>query len=456
MATFIEKAYNQNPWWTDERSIEDDYQVKELQKSKLVFLNQDFLRHHFADGVYIVTGPRQIGKTTHLKLLIQDKITASTKENFFYFNCDLLDSKQDIVTVIEEYFRLFPNKGRKFILLDEISSVRDGILAIKYLVDKGEIKNVTYILTGSSTVNIRKTGEFLPGRRGKGKDFVFLPLQFKDFILLKYPEASFSNLSAAPLEKNYQQIQSRVPLHKEFNAYLASGGIPRIINDYAENKEIGQDNFRLYRDWLVSEVAKNGKRDQIVKIILQRVLISLGSDISYNSFAADMGIGSHNTVYDYLTFLEDAFVLEQLYHYDYRQKKLNLRKNKKIYLKDSFLFWLLDWWLNGNPNSYKELPKNSMIKSQIVENLVFLHLKSLFPDLFFYKETREIDFLYQDMAWECKYQNRISPEDFKALVKFPGKRFVVTKTELTIRKEYECIPIELFLLLGKEYFLERK
>lgn len=454
MVTLIEKAYNQNPWWLDERSIEDDYQLKELGKSKLVFLNQDFLRHSFSDGVYIVTGPRQIGKTTHLKLLIKEKITAATKENFLYFNCDFLDSKQDIVEVVEEYFKLFPDKGRKFILLDEFSSVPDGILAIKYLIDKGESKNITYILTGSSTVNIRKTGEFLPGRRGKGKDFMFFPLQFKEFMRLKYPDISFDQINSKPLEKLYYQIQSCVHLRKEFDAYLASGGIPRIINDYAEDNEIGQDNLELYRDWLVSEIAKNGKREQIVKILLQRVMISLGSDISYNSFATDTGIGSHNTVYDYLIFLKDAFVLEQLYHYDYHQKRINLRKNKKIYLKDQFLYWLLDWWLNGNPNTYKELPKNPIIKSRVVENLVFLHLKSIVPELFFYKETQEIDFLYKNMAWECKYQNRISPEELKTLMKFPGKKFVVTKTELFIKKEYECIPAELFLLLGKEYFVK--
>lgn len=42
MTTILEKAYNQNPWWMNEHSIEDDYQLKELQKNKLVFLNQDF------------------------------------------------------------------------------------------------------------------------------------------------------------------------------------------------------------------------------------------------------------------------------------------------------------------------------------------------------------------------------------------------------------------------------
>lgn len=452
MTFLLDKMHNQNPWWMNERAIEEDRHIKELQKNKYIFLNENFLEHQFLDGVYIVTGPRQIGKTTHLKLLIKNKINKDNKENFIYFNCDLLDTKQDIVEVVGQYLKNFKRTGRKFVLLDEITSVRDSALAIKYLIDKGENELITYILTGSSTVNIKKTGEFLPGRRGKGKDFIFSPVSFSKLLNIRYPGINTTYASEEVLEKFYSQLNQQCPLSRELDGYLISGGIPRIINDYWDDQEIEQDNFELYKNWIVSEIAKCGKREIIAKIILQRIMYSIGSDVSYNSFASDTGISSHNTVYEYINFLEDAFIASQLYHYDYHQKTINIRKNKKIYLSDLFLFWLLDWWLNGNSEYYKRLAADTILKSRIVENAVFLHLKLLFGETFFYKAEQEIDFICKDAAWECKYQNKVASSDFKALLKFPGKKFVVTKADFGINPEYQMLPVELFLLLNKDYF----
>lgn len=449
----LEKMYHQNPWWEKEDLIQEDYHVHQLLKTKAVFLNESFLKHPFKDGVYIVTGPRQIGKTTHLKLLIQRGITEKNRTNFLYFNCDILDTKKEIVELVETYLRTYPSRGRKFILLDEITAVPDSILAIKYLIDAGKNEKITYILTGSSTVNIKKTGEFLPGRRGKGKNFVFLPMSFADFIHVRYPDQETQWDQKESLEKFYIKINGKIPLHKELERYLMCGGIPRIINDYLGDGKIDLDNFLLYRDWIISEISKNGKREAIVKIILERILMSIGSEVSYNAFVADSAIGSHNTIYDYLNFLEDAFVIRQIYHYNYHQKKIHFRKNKKIYLRDPFLFWLVNWWLGGDPHAYRTNLKENIFISRMMENVVFLHLESLFGDMYFYRDGREIDFIYRHCAFECKYQQqKIAAPDIKELLKFSGKRFVITKEEYKKGEGYQAIPVALFLLLEKKYF----
>lgn len=453
MDNILEKMYNQNPWWENSVLIENDYHIKDLQNKKYVFLNKEFLEYKFQDGVYIVTGQRQIGKTTHLKLFIKKMITEKNKEDFFYFNCDILDTKKDVVDLIETYLKEFrARKKRKFIVLDEITSVKDSILAIKYLIDAGKKEKITYILTGSSSVNIKKTGEFLPGRRGKGENFIFSPISFSDFLSAEYPNIRFKLLENEPLEKFYLKLDKKVSLSKELNKYLISGGIPRIVNDYFDNKQISMDSFNLYRDWIISEIAKNGKKEHIAKVILQRILFSISSDISYNAFASDTGIGSHNTVYDYISFLEDAFVVKQIYNYDYRQKKINFKKNKKIYLKDVFLFWLLNGWLNGDFAAYKKLAHNPELFGKLAKNSVFIHLESLFKEISFYRSDKEIDFIFKNFAWECKYQNKIAPSDFEGLKKFKGKKFIITKDKLDIEEENKFIPLKLFLLLDRNYF----
>lgn len=450
MTNLLEKIYASNPWFEDDQLIESDLHIKELADSKHVFLNREFLNHKFTDGVYIATGPRQIGKTTHLKLLIKQKIKVANKSNFLYFNCDLLETKEDVVDLVETYLKNFPSKKRLFIALDEITSVKDSILGIKYLIDKGVKKNITYILTGSSTIEIKKTGEYLPGRRGGGIDFHFAPVSFKDFIKIQYSEIDFEFSKNESLEKYYARIKNKVSLAKKLDDYFFCGGIPRIINEYLKKKEVGLENLNLYRDWIASEIAKNGKRENVSKQILSRIANSITSDISYNSFAQDSGIGSHNTVYEYLNFLEDAFVVSQVYNYDYSQKKINFRKNKKIYLNDPFLFFLLDWWLNGKTPNIKATLEDSILKSRIAENLTFLHLKRVFNEVYFNRDGEEIDFICGRFAFEVKFQNKIASDDYRGLLKFTGDKLIVTKNTFDIGGKIKLLPLELLLLVDKE------
>lgn len=452
MVNLLEKIYASNAWFEDEKLISNDLHIKELSENEYVFLNREFLDHKFGNGVYIVTGPRQIGKTTHLKLLIQNKISAKNRTNFLYFNCDLLENKSDVVDLVEIYLKNFPSKNRIFIMLDEITAVKDSILSIKYLIDKGVKKNITYILTGSSTVEIKKTGEYLPGRRGKGIDFHFFPIGFADFVKIQHKDFDFRVKKRERIEKYYARINSKLSLSGELDKYFFCGGIPRIINEYLLKGEIGLENLSLYRDWIVSEIAKNGKREKVVKQILSRTVASVTSDISYNSFAQDSGLGSHNTVYNYLVFLEDAFALSQIYNYDWRQRKINFRKNKKIYLNDPFLFSLFDWWLAGRAPDHKAMLSDPIAKSRVAENLIFLRLKEMFGEVFFHKNGGEIDFICGKFAFEAKFQNNISASDYKNMEKFPGGKFVITKNIFDIKGKTKLLPLELFLLLDKDFF----
>lgn len=66
--------------------------------------------------------------------------------------------------------------------LDEISSVNNWQKSIKYLYDTGRLENAFVVLTGSSSYNLKKSSERLPGRREFGKDIVYLPVSFKEYI----------------------------------------------------------------------------------------------------------------------------------------------------------------------------------------------------------------------------------------------------------------------------------
>lgn len=445
--SYLDKIIKQSPWILALSNINEDIHLLRLQEFKYIHHEHAFLSYCFEDGIYIVTGPRQIGKSTHLKMLIQQHINENNKENFLYFNCDLLDKKQDIVELVEEYLQNFPSKARRYILLDEITAVKDSFLAIKYLVDSGHFKNITYILTGSNTISIKKTGEYLPGRRGKGIDFIFYPLTFKQYINLAYPKVNVS-YSLDMSEKDYLALKQKAPLDKYLDDYLVSGGIPRVINEFLIKGTIEQDIFSMYRAWITSEIAKADKKEFIAKSILERVLFSLGSDISYNAFAQDTGIGSHNTVYEYLDFFINCNVLSQIYHFDVHQKKVNYRKNKKIYFNDPFIYSVIEAWLTGKPAQDYEYLSNPILKSRLIENLVLNQLKHFYQDIFFYKEVEEIDFVTKDLFLEIKYQNKIIKEDYALLLKQKNNRILVTKKDFRRTDDLLFIPVECFLLLS--------
>ncbi|MGA1871374.1 MAG: ATP-binding protein [bacterium] len=456
MNSIFTKIYEQNPWFMDFRNIHEDVHLARLNRYRYIWREKSFLEYHFEDGIYFLYGPRQIGKSTLLKMFIQDHITSENSTAFFYFNCDFLDSKKEIVELVEVYLSKIPKLNQRiYILLDEITSIHDGILGVKFLVDSGKSKNITYILSGSSSVNIKKTGEYLPGRRAKGIDFVLIPLSFSDFLNLQYTwiPSFIENINDQNREKKYYELTSEINLPDLFDDYLMCGGIPRVINEFYKNQEIDYEIQEIYKNWISSEVAKHNKKEYLIKIILNRISLSLGSTVSYNSFLQDAGIGSHNTVHDYLDFLENAYIINQLYHFDFHQQKVQYRKNKKIYFIDSYIGHMIDWWVNSRVKLNSDFIKNNLLASRIVENVVFNNLKRIHgEDLYFYRNNFEIDFVSKN-NWmiEVKYQNKIIKEDYSHLTKL-NKKFkiiVVSKNDLFYDHPIDIIPVAFFLLIQK-------
>ncbi|WP_353844453.1 AAA family ATPase [Thermosipho sp. (in: thermotogales)] len=134
--------------------------------------------------MYILKGPRQIGKTTVLKLLIKDLFEKNVNpSNILYVTLDLISSKNELTQILIDYFSIKNNiKEKKYLFLDEISSVNNWQKSIKYLYDTGRLENAFVVLTGSSSYDLKKSSERLPGRRELGKDIVYLPVSFKEYI----------------------------------------------------------------------------------------------------------------------------------------------------------------------------------------------------------------------------------------------------------------------------------
>jgi len=144
-----------NPWWRDPSEIFNDEKIKEFEAATIQWRPR--IKYYIKfdkDKIYTLRGPRQVGKTTLIKLLIKNLLTeGKDSKSIFYYSCDLVASEKELFEVINEYldwartFRL----DRKYIFLDEISSVKNwekgGVpRAINDFFSKNSIDNSIYEL----------------------------------------------------------------------------------------------------------------------------------------------------------------------------------------------------------------------------------------------------------------------------------------------------------------------
>jgi len=426
---------NLNPWWEHKNAIELDKHIRTLQRFKYVY-NSPFLKKDFKTGsLYTIRGPRQIGKTTFLKLFIKEKLKYIPKENIFYWSCDNLTSKEDLITLLKEYadFCRVKNAKPEYILLDEITDIKDWQKAIKFAIDNDITPDACYILTGSNSIDMKKGTERLPGRRGKhGEDLFFLPLTFREYVQIIEPQWYQKHKQDNLNELKYHSNKLKILFEK----YLITGGIPLVINEYEINNEIPNYIYDLYYSWIIGDVLKEGKTEQTLKEIFKSIFVCYTTPVSWDSLAKRSSIKSHITISSYIELLSNLFVVFCCYFYDIHENQVNYNKNKKIYIYDPFILKVFSNKLNI-----------SMEKEKIIEGIVGATLKqqNVLDDIYFTKIKKETDFVIKSKnGIEVKYQNNISKEDFANKRYF--KNFKVISKDIYGK---DTIPIYVYLFIEK-------
>jgi hypothetical protein len=470
MQISIEQLKSQNPWWDHPDFIEKDYHIKTYNEQSLKWypkiLSEFNLNHN---NIYTLRGPRQIGKTTSIKLLIKKLLKQNAKNtNIFYYSCNNIDNYNEFLDLLNVYLDWISDSGDKsrvYIFIDEVTFIKEWERAIKHLADLGKLKNKSLILTGSNTYDLKYGTERLPGRRGHDNnlDKILYPMNFYDFVELKNP-----NLLNKFKNKNWKQIKNvyefnQKLLQKLFNQYLLSGGIISNINDIEKNSEIGLNKYLEYLNWTLGDLIKLGKKEILTRHILLEIIKTTTSSLGWDTIAKKVAT-SHVTVSEYVEILELIFVLKTVYQVNLNSGLLELKKNKKIYFTDPFIFWSFYGWIMSFGNYFEESKKMILdhdFKAKFIESIVFDHLLKYEKSyefgnkIFFMKETKEIDFLFRKdkkkfLAIEVKYQNQINNKDFDAIKKHGCKKgVIISKDTINIASDFKILPIELFLLIEK-------
>lgn len=459
----------QNPYWEKPEDIGKDFHIKSISTLPFEIINPVEKKIELdRDGIFIIRGPRQIGKTTFLKRSIKNLLNKGIDPKrilYFAFDFGGINNEQEVLDLIKTYLSWIRKeaKERVWMFLDEVTYTPEWAIGLKVAYDQGLLQGVTIIATGSSSLDLKKGGERLPGRRGEAegmKDLIMLPVDFRTFLLLSLKE-KLPSLSSFRKEEIYSLAQEVSFYGKEiqeaFNTYLLVGGYPLSINLYFQQSFIENSAYNTYLQAILGDLAKIGKRETFLREIASVIISKKFEPIDWETIAQSTSIGSHSTVQSYVEDLTYFFVFYILYSVKtLGATAISFRKRRKVYFVDPFIFHTLNSWCAGSAQPFDYASRwleNSDNKAKLAESVVISFLKREFPLNAFWRNRGEIDFIgfvnkRPELYLEIKYQSKIVSEDKKSLKKVKGG-LLLSRDTLHSDKENNIliIPLAYFLAL---------
>ena len=248
-----------------------------------------------------------------------------------------------------------------YLLLDEVQKVTNWEKAVNSLLEDA---NVDIYVTGSnSKLMSSEISTYLTGR------YIRIPV----FTL------SFSEYLKFKKDSGYSQKEL-------LNDYIRMGGFPVVALSNLDEQSSYQIVEDIYNSVITSDIAKrhNITKYDLFNRVVKYIVENVGKTFSANSitkFLKSEGRSlSVESVYNYLEWLEKAFVIYRCQRYDMQGKKV-LKTQEKFYLADPSLKYCM---MGFNPKSV----------ASMLENIVYFELLRRGYDVYIGKnETKEIDFV---------------------------------------------------------------
>ena len=366
-----------NPWWSGEEDRDMEMFRKLEYQHHPKWLDEISLKPF---SVNFVFGLRKTGKTTGIKLLIQDILKKENPFSVFFFRVDILDNYQDLYQILKEYWKIKKKRRIKkcYIFLDEVTLLENWWRALKVFIDEYKPMDSVIVLSGSVSMFFHGKTETFGGRKGEGKLIEAMPLSFGEYFHL---------FGKPTLSEKVKEI---------FEIYLKTGGYLGVLNGTMKEEDI---ILSLKNDLRVAD-----KSVIIGKEILSMIIEKAPSPYSYHSVARDLGI-SVRTVIEYMEKFMEMYVIKNV-RYRGLDNKVYPRKERKFILRDPYLAKTLGIWCS------KEIRKDFLYEWIVQE-----HLYRRFGEIYYYRNKYEIDCLAGNLKIEVKAgkPHRKYPKDVKIL-----------------------------------------
>jgi len=291
----------------------------------------------------IITGIRRCGKSTLLLQLLHKDY-----QDALYLNFDDIRLAAFETTDFVRVHREIEKRGIQVLFFDEVQIIKNWETFVNQLLREG----YKVFVTGSNAAMLSvELGTHLTGRHLSIELFPFSYSEYSRYKNLKSSEVTVEN-------------------------YLKTGGIPEFIKT-----GLSEVIYTLVDDILTRDIAlRHSVRDiNSLRQLTVYLISNIGNLVSANRLVGMFEIKSATTFLEYFSFLKDAYLLDFVPLFDH-SLKVQARNPKKVYVLDIGIYSEVSITTSDN-------------MGRRLENLVFLHLRQKYKQIFYYKNQGECDFV---------------------------------------------------------------
>ena len=292
----------------------------------------------------IITGPRQVGKTTTLRRLLG--------EGRRYVSLDSKENRRLAATDPELFLSLHPAP----VIIDEVQLAPELFPYIKMEVDNGAPSG-SYLMTGSQMFQLMKlAGESLAGRAA----------------ILRMSGLSqheiYGSGKCMPFSVNPVALQERAVCGRACDVLgqyerIWNGSLPAHISGKHDNRE---EFYSSYIDTYIDRDIRDMvdlKDEFLFRDFVRAAACRAGETLNIHAIASDAGV-SDETAKTWLGYMEKSGVIFYLRPFSNNLLNRTIRKTPKLYFFDTGLVAYLTKY------SSPEILMNGAINGAILENYV--------------------------------------------------------------------------------------
>lgn len=359
--------------------------------------------------VIVVSGARQVGKSTMLQMIKKDNMNYVTLDDLDARNLALSDPKY----FLEQYS--YP------LLIDEIQYAPNLLPYIKMIVDdekfkalknNAEVKSLFW-LTGSQQFKVMKdVSESLAGRVG-----VLNLYSLSNCEINNYDSTLFiPKIEELKKKENIVHCNS-----KEIFERIYNGGMPSIATGAIERNNYFSSYINTYIERDVKQLLNVGKTIEFYNF-MQYIAVRTAQELNYSTIAKEIGVDS-KTIKNWISILESSGIIYLLQPFSSNLSN-RIIKAPKLYFMDTGLCSYLAKYPNPETLEIGALSGaifETFVVSEIIKNITSHGLDPKM-NLYYYrdKDQKEVDLLYieGDTIYPIEIKKGISPNN-------PDKNFAV-------------------------------
>lgn len=326
----------------------------------------------------VVIGMRRSGKTWFCYQQMQELLEKGLeKERLLYLNFEderlLPFSAQNFQSILETYYRKFPAfKTREcYLFLDEVQRIEGWDKFVRRVLDT---EKLSVCVTGSSSKLL--STEIASSLRGRSLTTEIFPFSFREFLTFKEV-----NLKSA---RRFGS-KTKAMLQNLIGQYVKMGGFPEV---QTLDDELRRQVLRNYLDVVILRdvVERHAISNTVaLRTLIRHIMSAPATRFSVNKFYNSLksqGVAcTKNSLYDYMDYLADTFLLYQVPIHA-RSEKARRVNPKKIYVVDPGLLGAMSLRMTDDLGA-------------VLENLIYMDLrrKGLAPEYYVTKNGAEVDFV---------------------------------------------------------------